>query len=106
MNKEETRHISSLVELFVKEYHLEEGYRIGCVVRAWDEVMAQVTAGAYPKDKVPSLTTGKFLKDGVFTCKASSSLLRMQLQMNSEKLLRDLNAKLSAENKVSKIVIR
>lgn len=106
MQKEQTRHISGLVQLFVKEYHLEEGYRIGCVMRAWDEVLAEVTAGAYPREKVSSLTSGKFLKDGVLTCKVSSSLLRMQLQMNSEMLLRRLNSKLSDEHKISKIVLR
>ena len=106
MKKEESRHISGIVQLFVKEYHLEEGYRIGCVLGAWDEVMAEVTDGSYPREKVPSLTTGKFLKDGVLTCRVSSSLLRMQLRMNSEMLLNRLNSKLSDEHKVSKIVLR
>lgn len=106
MQKEQTRHISNLVQLFVKEYHLEEGFRIGCVLKAWDEVLAEVTAGAYPADKVPSLTTRKYVKDGIFTCKVSSSLLRMQLQMHSDMLLRRLNSKLSDEHKISKIVLR
>ena len=106
MKREDTQRISGIVQLFIKEYHLEEGYRIGCVMKAWDEVMTDVTAGAYPPEKVPSLTTGRFLKDGVLTCKVKSSLLRMQLQMNSDTLLKRLNEKLSYEHKVSKLVIR
>lgn len=106
MKKEESRHVSGIVRLFVKEYHLEEGYRIGCVLSAWEEVLAEVTAGAYPREKVASLTSGNYLKDGVLTCRVSSSLLRMQLSMNSEMLLRRLNGKLSEEHQVTRIVIR
>jgi len=106
MKKENTQPMASIVEQFVKAFHIEEGYRIGRVMMAWDEVLKEITAGAYPPEKVPSLTTNKFFKDGVFTFKVSSSLLRMQLQMNSESILKRLNDKLSDDHKVSKLVIR
>ncbi len=91
MKREETRHISAFLKDFVKDNNLEEGLLQCRVFDAWDKVLGEVTRGIYPPGEAARLTSRRFFKDGTLTLKMTSSMVRMQLKMDSEVLLRRIN---------------
>ena len=105
MKRQDARLISEYLKDFIEESHLSQGVLVGRVLSAWDEVVAEVTAGVYPRSQAASLTASRFFKDGVLTCRMSSSMLRTQFKMNEAMLLHRLQSKLP-ENSVTSLVIR
>ena len=106
MKYEQSKHISVLIKDFVKEARLSEGISRTHVFDAWDAVVLEITAGAYTPEKAAALTGSKFLKDRALTVVLTSSMVRMQFQMNAAAILSRLNAKLAPEERVVKIIFR
>ena len=105
MQKEQAHHISALLKAFVKENHLEEGLLQCRVLDAWDDVLAGMSSGPISREAAAKLTSAKHFKDGILTCRMNSSVLRMQLRMSSDSLLKKLNDRLG-EPVVTKIVFQ
>lgn len=105
MQREKTQHVSAFIKAFVKENHLEEGLLQCRVFDAWDDVLAGMSSGPVSREAAAKLTLSKHFKDGILTCRMNSSVLRMQMRMNSDSLLRKLNDRLGGPI-VTKIVFQ
>lgn len=84
--------------------NLGEGLRTARVFAAWDAVMADFAGPSMPAAEVAALTSAKSFKEGVLTCRMTSSLVRTQLRFQIEAVRSRLNAKLGEEC-VRKIVL-
>lgn len=71
---------------------LAEGIRYGRVCSAWDEAVGEAIA---------HVTLSKKFENGVFTARLSSSVVRMQLEMNKPAILSRINEILGEEMVVS-----
>lgn len=105
MKRTDARHISESLKDFVKDQNFGQGVLLGRVFLAWDEVVAEVTAGVYPRSQSSRLTVSRFFRDGELCCRMASSMLRTQFKMNEAMLLRRLQSKLP-ENTLKKLTIR
>ena len=94
MQRVPTKSMAEAVALFVKEYHLEDGILRSRVYGAWDRVTGS-----------PGLTSSKFYKDRILTCRMSSSVVRQQLRCNLEACRIEINKMLGGEY-VDKIILR
>ncbi|MBQ1624107.1 MAG: DUF721 domain-containing protein [Bacteroidales bacterium] len=90
MKREATRSLGEVIADFVQESHLTEGLRNTRIYAAWDALsMGRFRLGEY--------TTRHTFRDGVLTCRISSSVVRAHLQMQAENLRIRLNAALQEE---------
>jgi hypothetical protein len=90
MKREATRSIGAVLADFVEESQLSEGLRNTRIYAAWDALsMGRFRLGEY--------TTRHTFRDGVLTCRISSSVVRSHLQIQTEALRIRLNAALKEE---------
>jgi len=104
MKKENSRMLSELLGEYVKETHLEDGLLRCRIFDAWDLLLSQMMMPYMKQEVTKELTITRYFKDGVLTCKISSSVIRTQLQFQSDSLCRQLNSLLQGEY-VTKIVL-
>ncbi len=96
MKRENSIKIDKLMELFVRQYGLEEGLSSIRVFAAWDEIL---------DTRYSKVTSAKFFKEGILYCTITSSVARNHLFMNKNKIMADINQKLGKEI-VRKIVLK
>ncbi len=88
MKRENSIKIDKLMELFVRQYGLEEGLSRIRVFVAWDETLGT---------RYSKLTSGKFFKGGILYCTITSSVARNHLFMKKNKIIAEINQKLGSE---------
>ncbi len=104
MRREESRTIAEVLQEYIKEGNLESGLLSARIFEAWDLVLLDMTAPYYKTEEIPGLTLKKYYKDGVLSCKISSSVLRSQLYFQLESIRNRINTILQEEH-VLKIII-
>lgn len=105
MKRQNTKTLDEVLALLIKENGLEEGLLIVRVFDAWDLIMVEQTAPFVgSSQEAKDLTTSKFFKNGVLTCRINSSVVRMQLSFQIPALIKKLNSLLQGEF-VFKIVL-
>jgi len=88
MKRENSIKIDKLMELFVRQYGLEEGLSRIRVFVAWDESIGT---------RYSKVTSTKFFKGGILYCTITSSVARNHLFMNKSKIIADINQKLGKD---------
>jgi len=86
ISRKEAQPMEELVRGYIREMKLSAGLSRQRVFHTWDAVTG---AG--------SMTIGKFFKDGTLYCTLSSSVLRSQLFLQREEILRRMNALLQED---------
>ena len=104
MRRQNTASIGELLREFSAQKYVRDGLQRCRIFDAWDAVVAENAGGCSP-EAAARLTLGKSYADRTLTCRMSSSMVRMHLQLNLESLLRQLNDKLP-EPLVDKIVLQ
>ena len=87
----ERKRFSSLgeaLERYLADSPLSEGLRYSRVCNAWDSVVGQT---------VVPFVLGKQFRDGEFTVRLNSSVLRMQLNLNREDIRLKMNEILGSD---------
>ena len=95
--------IGDLVREFAAQNPFDEGLLRVRIFAAWDAVLAEMT-GLAP-EAAAKLTLRKYYKDRTLTCRLSSSMVRMHLQMEMSSLVQRLNARFP-EPVVDQIVLQ
>ncbi len=97
MRREKSRTIAEVLQDYIEEDHLESGLLCARIFEAWDLVMLDMTASYYKPEEIRGLTLNKYFRDGVLSCKISSSVLRSQLFFQLESIRDRINAMLQEE---------
>ena len=92
MQRKKASSIGEALGRYLADSPLSEGLQYGRVCAAWDEAVGSAVAG---------MSSGKRFRDGVFSVCLSSSVWRMQLEINKEDIRRRLNEVLGEEIVVS-----
>ena len=87
IERKEAVGMDRLIEEFIREMKLSAGMNRQRVFAAWDKVSG-----------VAAYTIDKRMDRGVLYCRLSSSVVRSQLYMQRDILLRELNAELEKDN--------
>ena len=82
MDRNKFSTLGDALERFLEGSPLAEGMRFGRVCSAWDEAVGEAIA---------HVTLSKKFENGVFTARLSSSVVRMQLEMNKPAILARMN---------------
>lgn len=104
MRREDTICIADAISAFVKENHLESGLLMSRIFDAWDETLREMACPMMSVGEAAALTSSKYYKEGVLTCRMTSSLIRTQLRFQIEPLRARINAKLGG-GYVTRIVL-
>lgn len=88
MRRRESRQIGELLNDFIKESGLDKGLLRVRVVEAWREVVGE---------KIDRYVEEQFFKEGLLISKISSSVVRNQLFINREDILKRINSLLGGE---------
>ena len=104
MQRENTINIGDAISRYIKECHMEDGLLRARIYDAWDELMVEIASGAMSREEALTLTSNKFYKDRVLSCRMTSSLVRIQLRFQIEQVRTSLNARLGS-NLVDKIIL-
>lgn len=96
MRQENFKKLSDLLQIFVKENGLEDGLTRVRIFKAWDIIVGE---------RVAKATVNKFYKDGILFCTVNSSMIRSQLQFQTDSIQFNINKMLN-NNLVNKIVIK
>ncbi|MBQ0025686.1 MAG: DUF721 domain-containing protein [Bacteroidales bacterium] len=97
MLRQKTKSIAEVIEEYISESHLEEGLQRVRVFEAWDLLIGQMFVPGSSLDEAAKLTTTRFFKDGILTCRISSSVLRTQLRFTLPSLKDKLNSMLQGD---------
>ncbi len=96
MRRTETRNIGEVIREFLKEAGLENKMKEASVIGEWENLLGKSVARA----------TGKlYLKEGTLYVYLTSSVVRNELQMLQEDIIKRLN-ELAGEELIKKIVLR
>lgn len=96
MKKENYIKIDELMNMFVKEYGLENGLQRSEVFNAWDQVVGM---------KFSKFTTNKFFRDNKLYCSISSSVARDELFVRRVQIKDKINEALGSE-RVAEIILK
>lgn len=104
MRREKSRTVAEVLQEYIKEDNMESGLLCARIFEAWDLVLLDMTGSYYKPEEIPGLTLKKYFRDGVLSCKISSSVLRSQLFFQLESIRNRINTILQEEH-VLKITI-
>ena len=104
MQRENVKKIADVIADYVQEDNMGEGLLRSRIYAAWDLLIADRTAAHLTPEAASRLTVRRSFRDGVLTCRMSSSVVRTQLQFQSEQLKVKLNDLLEGEY-VDKIIL-
>lgn len=90
MNRQSSKLIADVIQEYIKEDRLEEGLLRVRIFEAWDLLMASLLPGK-SYHEIRRLTTNRFYKDKVLTCRMSSSVIRSQLRFSAGNLPEKMN---------------
>ena len=94
MRRSNTINLGETISEYIRESHLEGGLMRVRIYDAWDDLMAEIASPSMSAEEAKALTSSKFYKDKVLTCRISSSLVRTQLRFQLDSLRDRLNARL------------
>jgi Protein of unknown function (DUF721). len=104
MQRENVKKIADVIADYVQEDNMGEGLLRSRIFAAWDLIIADRTSAHLSPDAAAKLTARRSFKDGVLTCRMSSSVVRTQLQFQSAQLKEKLNSLLEGQY-VDKIIL-
>lgn len=96
MKRQKTKTLQEVLDQTLEETGLREGLEILCLHHAWDELIGETAARECGE---------RSFRDGVYTVRIKSSVLRCQLDMQKTFLMGKLNAILK-KPVVSELIIR
>ena len=82
MDRNKFTSLGDALERYLANSPLAEGMRYARVCAAWEEAVGEAVA---------HVTLSKRFEEGVFTARISSSVVRMQLEMNKPAILARMN---------------
>ena len=104
MKKESSKLIADVIQEYIKEDRLEDGLLRVRIFEAWDLLMSSLLPGK-SYHEVRRLTTNRFYRDRVLTCRMSSSCIRSQLRFSAGNLPERLNSLLQGPY-VEKVILQ
>ena len=104
MRSSNTKRLGDILGEIRTEQKWDDGLLKVRIFAIWDELMCNLTIPPLPLEEASRLTLSKQLRDGVLTCRISSSVLRTQIQFQIPSLLRRLNAAAGGHH-VNRIVL-
>ncbi len=105
MKRENSKLISDVILEYIKEDHLEDGLLKVRIYDAWDLLLSTLISGGLSSSDIRKLTVSRYYKDGILTCRLSSSVIRSQLTFCAGELPDKLNQLLQGSF-VDKVVLR
>lgn len=104
MKKESSKLIADVIQEYIKEDRLEDGLLRVRIFEAWDLLMSSLLPGK-SYHEVRRLTTNRYYRDRVLTCRMSSSVIRSQLRFSAGNLPERLNSLLQGPY-VEKVILQ
>ncbi len=75
----------------VETEKLDEGLLRVRIFNAWDSVVFNLTSRYLTHEQAMTMTSNKYYKDKVLTCKITSSVVRNQLSMAKPQIIKQMN---------------
>lgn len=97
MLRESSKLLSTVIEEYIRECDLSEGLLAARVSEAWDLLMTEVTSPHLTPAQAARLTSSKYYRNGVLTCRITSSVIRTKLSFELESLRGRLNTMLQGD---------
>lgn len=91
MRRKEFKTIGDYLNDFVTTPFFSAGLQTVKVFDAWDKVLTDKLFPYMQKEEVLNFTLNKFFKNGVLSCKISSSVVRSQMMMQKEMIISAIN---------------
>jgi predicted nucleic acid-binding Zn ribbon protein len=96
MRKTETLRIKDLVEALMKKYGVDDKLAEVRLIRAWEEILGK-SVGKFCKNI--------YIKDGKLFVSITSSIVKSEVMMIKDELIKRLNEK-AGKNLINQIIIR
>lgn len=96
MRRSNTINIGDAISDYIRECRLDSGLMRARIYDAWDEVIAEFVSSSMSVEEARALTSSKFYKDKVLTCRITSSMVRTHLSFQTEAICKRLNARLGS----------
>lgn len=97
MLRENSKLIASVIEEYIEENDLQDGLLKARIFEAWDLLMIEAATPHFTPQEAKKLTSARYFKDGILSCRMTSSVVRTQLRFELEPLRCKLNTLLQGE---------